>query len=319
MNLFRRLRVPFTLVCAVALTLVFAASAGAETRTGETTSPVDESISGEADILAATANYDSGAGAVSFTLTTREATKDEGEYEVFAELGTPVEGTCVTEEQDELPVVEITATYSDSQPNASWLSFDGAGELEGYGRARLSQSGSTSSLTASSPELANQPYICAVVATISLETSTEPEYLMDEVAFPLHVVPPAPAPTPPSTTTPAPKPGLLSLGASKPLTLKAGKWGKVKVTLTNSGGTAIWPVNLKAKAPVGVVVKPGSGVQSLPALLPGQSWTVGFSVELTAKAKRKSTISFAGSAPGIAGAASSVVVTEAPVVRPRGD
>jgi hypothetical protein len=60
------------------------------------------------------------------------------------------------------------------------------------------------------------------------------------------------------TVTPPPAAALLSLGKLKPLSVKAGKWTKVKLKVTNTGGTAAGPLQVKAKAPKGVIVKTGT-------------------------------------------------------------
>jgi uncharacterized membrane protein len=87
---------------------------------------------------------------------------------------------------------------------------------------------------------------------------------------------------------------VLTLGKLKPQQLKVGKWATVKVTLTNSGGSATPQGALKLKAPQGATIKPEG--QKLPALLPGESWTLSFRVKLSASAKKKSTLSLVGAA-----------------------
>jgi uncharacterized membrane protein len=113
--------------------------------------------------------------------------------------------------------------------------------------------------------------------------------------------PPAPAATP----APAPAPAALSIAKSKPLKLKAGKSRTVKIKVTNTGGTATGPGSLRVKAPAGVLVKPET--QKVPVLLPGGSWTLSVRVQLTAKAKERSTISLTGTAPGLSAKGSFVV------------
>ncbi|HVV89753.1 MAG TPA: hypothetical protein VHB53_04605 [Solirubrobacterales bacterium] len=56
----------------------------------------------------------------------------------------------------------------------------------------------------------------------------------------------------------------------------------------------------------GVLVKPE--VQKLPGLAPGTSWTLSARVQLTARAKPKSTLSLTGTAPGATTATGSLVV-----------
>lgn len=56
----------------------------------------------------------------------------------------------------------------------------------------------------------------------------------------------------------------------------------------------------------GVLVKPE--VQKLPGLAPGTSWTLSARVQLTARAKPKSTLSLTGTAPGATTATGSLLV-----------
>jgi hypothetical protein len=115
------------------------------------------------------------------------------------------------------------------------------------------------------------------------------------VIFPISAPPaPATAPAPPAPAPPPPPPAALSIFKEKPLKLKVGKWATAKVKVTNSGGAASAPGSLQLKAAKGVIVKPAH--QKLPALLPGGSWTVSYKVELTAKAKKNSTLSLIGTA-----------------------
>jgi hypothetical protein len=309
MNRPLRLLAPTALICALVLALAFAATAAAETRAGEASSPVNDEISGKADILAATARYDSTAGTVSFTVTTREAPGASEELEMVGLLGRPKEGVCnVNLTQITLPAMEIIAPglspLAPEAPPPSWIELSEEGKIGGFGPAKKSLNGTTTTLSAKSDELlVNKPFTCAVVATAKPGSEKVPSELLDELSFPLNVLP-----APPTTPTPSgPAPGALSLAKSKPLKLKSGKWTKVKVKLSNPGGTAVGPVAIKAKAPVGVVLKPGSGQLKLPALLGGQTWTVTLEVKLTEKAKPKSTISLTGTAAGLTAQGSVVV------------
>jgi hypothetical protein len=124
------------------------------------------------------------------------------------------------------------------------------------------------------------------------------------------LAPPPPAPPAPAASmpaaAPAPAPPVLSIAVPKPLRLKVGKWRSVKLKVTNTGATTTSVGSLRLKAPAGVVVKPVS--QQVPVLLPGGSITLSVRVELTKKAKKKSTVSLSGSAPGATGARGSLVL-----------
>ncbi|MBS1863133.1 MAG: hypothetical protein JSS68_15640 [Actinobacteria bacterium] len=101
-------------------------------------------------------------------------------------------------------------------------------------------------------------------------------------------------------------PAALSIAGPKPLNLKSGAWRTVKIRTSNVGGTATNPGTLRAKTLAGVLVKPEK--QQLPVLLPGGSYTLGVQVELTKRAKKKSTLSLSASASGANTGTGSVVL-----------
>src|ERR1700749_1715952 len=68
-----RLHVPALFITALTALLVLAPVAAAETKFGEGTSPEDPLVGGEADLLKATATYESATGTGTFELTMREA------------------------------------------------------------------------------------------------------------------------------------------------------------------------------------------------------------------------------------------------------
>jgi hypothetical protein len=301
--------------------LAFAATASAEVRAGEATSPEDTAIPGKGDILAATARYDSSSGGVTFTVTTREAPVEKQELSMAGVLGRPTEGTCnlLQLQVPSLPLMEINAQGTPTgsptlETPPTWIALGEDQKIDGLGLAERSVAETTTTLSASSSELADKPYSCA---TIVLQTvpplpmkpgeEVEAPEILDEVNFLLSTLPePPPAPKTPQPAAPAP--AALSIAKAKPLKARTGKWTKVKIKVTNTGGTAVGPVAFKATAPAGVLVKPGS--PKLPALLGGQTWTVALQVKLTEKAKSKSTITLTGTA-GALSATGSVVVKPA--------
>ena len=116
--------------------------------------------------------------------------------------------------------------------------------------------------------------------------------------------PPAP-PAPSAAPAPAPAPPVLSIGKLKPVALKAGKSKLIRIKVTNSGATGTGAGSLRVKPPKGVVVKPER--QQLPVLAPGKSWSVTVRVELTAKAKKQSTLSLTAAASGVTASGSLAV------------
>jgi hypothetical protein len=321
MNRLRRLLVPALLASALFTALAFAATAAAEVRAGETTSPANAAIPGKGDILAATAKYDSNSGATTFTVTTREAPGEKEELTTFGVLGRPKDGVCAGDfsqpSEPILPVMEIIAqgtpagvTLVETFP--SWVAIGEDGKLAALGLAKRSVDGATTTLSATSSELANKPYSCATIVTQTTpefppNPEKEPPKLaetLDQVSFLLNALPeppPAPKPAPPAPAT-------LTFAKSKPVMAKTGKWTKVKIKVANTGGTEVGPIAFKAKAPQGVIVKPGS--PKLPALLGGQTWTLNLQVKVTEKAKPQSTITLTGTSGSLT-ATGSVVVKSA--------
>jgi hypothetical protein len=324
--LLRRRLLPLTVSTAVAAALLaFAGTAFAETRVGEATSPENSKISGELDILKATATYDPAAGSAAFTITTREAPEsrlEEGrpQAEYVAGLVTanfPCNQAALEAETEKaekegksvtgFPIFGVFS-YDLPVPGAEtgpYWEYEtqqetfGAGEApENYGSASKTISGSTETLTATTSLAVNGPFNCVEVGAEPLISGVEaePNFLL----FPLTPKPePAPvqtvaAPTTQSAPAPVTAAVLSIVKAKKPLKLKVGKWATVKTKVTNTGGTATAPGSLHVKTTKGVVVKPGR--QKLPALLPDGSWTVSYRVKLTAKAKKSSTISLVGTA-----------------------
>jgi hypothetical protein len=328
-----RLRYPLILIAALAATLLFAATAAAETKIGEGTSPEQAALPGEADLLKGSVEYDSATGRAAVALTTRQAQETAPEAErpkiqyIAALLN--VNFTCTregfeaaakkaAEEKKELsltyPVYELfSANYPFTEPPpgqplaqayaaliASEKELESGPKPENFVAGTKVVSGTTATVAATFSKAANQPFNCAEVIAQNSIGGTEPDILL----FPLTTKPeppPVQTPTPPAAPAQAAPPARASLSitkAKKPLKLKVGKWTTVKVRVTNSGAASTTPGSLQLKAPKGVVVK--SRRQKLPVLLPGGSWTVSYRVELTEKAKASSTLSLVGSAGDVA-------------------
>lgn len=311
----KRVSIPALFIAAALALLVFAATAAAETKSGEATSPVNEAIPGEADILSASANYDSTAGTVDLSIVTRAAPGSEEEEPGFTLLGgvVTVPGPCSTTqtniEMSAPPSLAITSPYESALAESQWQeSAEEEFGPEHLGPASKTLVGTTTTLSATTPKAVGKPYNCAVAATIDFVHGFEP---LDLVIFP--IAPPAVEPTkqPTSQTTapappaPAPAPGVLSIAKSKPLELKSGKWKTVRIKVSNSGGSATAQGSLRLKAPRGVLVKPER--QKLPVLTPGGSWTLTAKVQLTEKAKAKSTLAMTAAAASLTAKGSLVV------------
>jgi hypothetical protein len=323
MTRLRRYRAPSILIAAFAAILVFAATAAAETRIGESSSPVASGsrVDPESQIVKATGSYDTSTGATSFAVTTQAPPQAtiEGEYNattVEIELFTAPSGcTIAALNSDPIapPAVAIDAAYGEGDGAALYVeSLTSSFESLLLGQAEKVVDGTTTTLSITSGRIANQGFNCALVGVLGLPNELEEKEEAEEeekkeetgrvfgsaslVIFALNALPTPPAPVvsaPPPP--PAPAPAALSIAkAKKPLKLKVDKWKTVKVNVTNTGGTTTAPGSLQLKAAKGVIVK--GGKQKLPVLLPGGSWTVSYKVELTAKAKKTSTLSLVGTA-----------------------
>ncbi len=321
MNSLRRLLVPSALVCGLLAALSLAPTAAAEVRTGEGSSPVNESLPGEADLLHARASYDSRTGTVVFDLTAREAPMPEPKFLPRAVLFT-VKDACDASvpgsSEPLLPTLSIGRAYEEVEARwiVGWGGADAAGEPFKPGTGSWSLEGTTGTLAATVEPAVGQPYNCALVelAAPSDHLLQSGEYVFIPLSAPKPVEPVKPIePAPPAdpvvktvtVTPPPPAAGKLAFAKTKALSAKSGKWTKAGIKVTNSGGTAVGPVAIKAKAPVGVKIEPGQ--MKVPALLPGQTWTVGFRVKLTAAAKPSSTIGLTATGPGLTASGSLVL------------
>lgn len=313
MNRLRRLLVPSILACA--LLGAFAASASAEVRTGEGSSPADPSLAGEADLLHATASYDSRTGTVVFEATAREAPGPKPAVGVRAGLATvkgPCDSSIVGSEERGYPSLFVSTAYDETRSPAGWVTGWGAVESEAapgpedQGPATRSLEGTTTTIAATAPPAIGKPYNCALVM---LASPTNPETSEEVLLFPISVPKPTEPPQAPepvvktvTVTTPAPAPaptapGKLAIAKSKALSATSGKWVKASVKITNTGGTAVGPLAIKATSPAGITV--GQAQIKVPALLPGQSWAVAFRLKPTAGAKATSTVGLTASGPGL--------------------
>jgi hypothetical protein len=327
--------VPLTLLVALALTLAIAGTALAETKIGEGTSPENPSLPGEVDLLKGSIEYDVAAGGLTASFTTRtapestpESERPEVEYIVAAfhfEYPCSLEGIVEAQKAAEAegksfmapfpafeaftfnrplpeppPPFPVASAYTSLQNKGFILS-----EPENLAAASKAVSGTSLTISGTNAAAANYQFNCSeVVSMVSGET--------DVLFFPLSAKPePPPAQTTPPAAqqqppAPAVVPGVLSIAkAKKPLKLKVGKSRTVTVKVTNTGGSTTVPGSLRLKAAKGVVVTPKS--QKLPALLPGNSWTVSYKVKLTAKAKKSSTLSLVGASGSLSAKGSLVV------------
>lgn len=297
--------VPILLLVAFAALLVFAGPAAAETLTGETTGPIGTGTEPEAEIASAKASYDKSAGAVDFTIVTKAEPQEEVEgassnLSVAAYLINRESGCSLASlgQSPGFPNFEIEGEFAtrEAEGTLGTTSTSSPVEIE---PATMTVSGTTTSLSATNPQLANLSLNCAVIFPDG--GGSEP------VVFPISG-PPAPAATPTTPTAPAPTPtAAFSLAKIKTLTAKEGKWTKVNVKVTNTGNAAVGPVAIKLKASKGVVLQPASGSLKLPALLAGQTWTITFKVKLTSTAKKSSKIALTTTSGTISAAGSFVL------------
>jgi hypothetical protein len=296
-----RLRIPTLLLAALSALLIFAATASAETRTGEDAAQgTFGEPPAEASLVKASASYETTGGTLRIVATTKAEPQAQNEVaHLQALFFTPPSGCNLSALDAEFkaptsPLAVLEAPY-DEPVGIAVLAPSGAPT-----GAMKSVSGTTTTLLSTSPEFANQSFDCVYVSISEGETSGS--FTLFPITAP-PVIPPAPVPV--AAPAPAPAPAALSLGKPKPLKLKIGKSKTVKIKVSNTGGTGTRPGSLKVKAPTGVLVRPGK--QQIPALLPGGSFTLSVRVELTEKAKAKSTLSLTGTASGLTAKSSLIV------------
>ena len=174
-----------------------------------------------------------------------------------------------------------------------------------------SVNGTTTTLSLTTISLANASFNCAIVAAtegggeendgeeLPGEEVVPPgaTFMIFPISAPAPPAPPAITPTPPpASATPAARPAL-QVAKRAPITLGVGKWRLVKVKVTNTGGTGTGLGSLRVRGAKGVLVKPER--QQLPVLAPGASWTMTVRVQLTAKARRRSTLNLTAAASGV--------------------
>jgi hypothetical protein len=325
MNRRRFLLVPSTLVVALVIGLASAGGANAEILSGEAAFPVIPSIEPEANVVGGRAEYDRTFGSVRFAVTTAAPPLAEPGGEpsgnlLGAFLGDMTGGCDLAslEHGDFVaPLLVLTAYYRDPFGTAYLEnSPDDPSEADGY--PSKSVSGATTTLAYTSSRAVGKEYNCAAIAVASPGTTLAWDFFPIAVPSPPPPAEPAPSgsqgstPSSPSPAagppTPATGPGapILSIAKPKPLTLKAGRWRTVKLTITSTGTAGIGRGSVRVKAPKGVSVKPET--QQLPALAPGKSWTVSVRVQPSEKAKRKSILPVIASAPGAPSVTGSLVL-----------
>lgn len=324
MSRLSRLLVPSTLVVVLLTALAFSATASAEVRTGEGSSPVNLGVAGEADLLRASASYDSGTGTVVVNVTAREAPGTAPKVEPIAFLVTvngPCDASLIGSKEGGFPNFTIGAAYekSESRWSTVWKAAASEGESAGPAPGSWNLEGNTVTIAATAGPAIARPYNCAFVSLGP--PASEPGSSGEFAFFPLSVPTPAEPvkpvePAKPAdpvvktvTVTPPPAaPGKLVFAKAGALKAKSGRWTKASIKLTNAGGSAVGPISIKAKAPAGVAIKPGQ--IRMPALLPGQSWTVGFRVKSSTAAKATSTIGLTATGPGLSANASLILKSQ---------
>jgi hypothetical protein len=170
----RRRLLPLTVLIATAVALAFAGTAAAETKTGEGTAAVNPAIPAEADIVAATASYDSTGGAVNFTITTvaepQPGTEaDPSELSVTADLLTaslPCNASLLST-QAVYPLLGIFAPYrADGELEAGITEAPAGGPGNNIPLEPVTRSvtGVTTALSVTSSLAAGRAFNCAAIA-----------------------------------------------------------------------------------------------------------------------------------------------------------
>jgi hypothetical protein len=320
------------LIAVLATVLRSASTASAETRIGESTSPLTVGHPfPEAKLVKSTASFDTD-GTLNLAVETLEPPLEPNDTTLQADAFHAGAGGCTVEAifpsgahggMLSPPAAGVFSKYS--EPTALGILLLEEGVPIFLGDAGKVVSGATTSFSISSPEIANLPLDCVVTAVIGPETEGGPLTTLSAMAFPIAVPPPVtPAPpAPPASPVPTPTPSsppagssgppapptapALSIARPKPLKLGLEEWKTVKVKVVNTGTGDSRRGSLRVRAPKGVAVRPGR--QQLPALAPGTSWAASFRVKLTEKAKKKA-LALTASASGVIGTARLVLKPE---------
>ncbi len=298
----RILRALFPALAAIAALLIFAAvaSAAAETRTGESTTPFDQpSVSPDATLVKGTASFETASGAAVFTVTTAAPPTGEGGLSTALTTSECPSNPTSTEDSDFLvflssPVLAVETVYA----NPEAIAITGNIKSPQYIPASKTVSGSTTTISVSWSTFVEAGFKCAVIV------AEDEAHAISTMAFPIKA-PPPPPPAPAPAPAPPPAPAIVSVAKSKPLMVKAKTWKTVHVKVSNTGSTATAQGSLRVKAAKGVLVKPD--VQKLPILTPGETFTLSVRVQLTETAKPRSTLPVTVTAPGVSASGSIVL------------
>ena len=305
-------------VVVLAAMLLLATTASAGTLVGESTniSLVTGELSAGSTIVKGTASYDS-SGHVDLGITTAAVAGPEIELEgglfevqseeecsffgIFGGVGALTPGALAVK------------TKGTEEPVQA-LIFLGPGEEKELPAGRSYSGTATTTLSVTSPLLADRTYNCALLMAAIQRHGEKEAGGASWMFFPVSPAPATPSGTgggtatvtAPSVAAPKGPPAALTIAKPKTTTAKAGKWATVRVKVVNNGGTTLTGGSLRVKPVRGVNVKPES--QKLPVLAPGASWTVSVNVQLTEKAKAKSTLGLVASGPGATTGTGSLVV-----------
>jgi hypothetical protein len=302
-----RLRAPALLIAALAALLVFAATAAAETRTGEsTTASIVGVPSPEALLVKSTASFETATGSAVISFTTAAPPNPANPTEMIGGFSTTecssTPPSSFTQESVTVPLIAsspILAIFTgSSEPLAA--GFTGSISVQVTLPVAKSVSGATTTLSVASASFIEAGYKCALVL---VEGKTGASLMTVPIKGPPPPPPPAPVVAP--VPAPLPAPAVLSVAKPKPLKVKAKTWKTVHVKVSNAGAAATTQGSLRVKAAKGVMVKPE--VQKLPVLIPGATYTLSVRVQLTESAKPTSKLPVIVTAPGVSGTGSIVL------------
>jgi hypothetical protein len=306
-----RLRPVVLLIAAVGALLLVASTASAEIRTGQTSAVTGGAVSLDGTIVKGDASYDTTAGRVIFDVTTAAAPnpkngKGEASQNAMTIALFTTSGECASTLNTlqsvgatGSPVLTTSFEYAKPSTLIAELGDPLRGGLVPIGAAEGTVTGTTTTFSILSTRLTGQTFNCAVAFAGDPEGNTM-------IGFPI-TGPPSPPSPPAAAPAPAPAPTTpaLSIAKVKSLKLKIGKSRKIEMKVTNTGTAATTKGSVRVKPVGGVRVQPEK--QKLPLLAPGESWTVSFRVELTNKAKKRSTLTVTGAAGGVIAGTSFVI------------
>jgi hypothetical protein len=183
-----------------------------------------------------------------------------------------------------------------------WAAASATGQSEGQGPATRADSGTTITLAAEVPLLAQIRPGCVWAQVVGGDPQNPTRIDITEPLTILTNTTPSPPPPPPPVVQP--RPAALSLSVQGVRSVKRNRWLRTKATIVNTGGQAATGVRLALKRPRGVSVRISGARRGRTtlglkgALAAGQRKVVSVRLRIGRRAKRASKVRFTATGAG---------------------